>query len=162
MRHSVRSFTEENISNEELLFLVKAGMQAPSARNEQPWHFIQITDRDKLNQIADFHPYAKMASQAAAGILICGDRTLESSTGYIALDCAAATQNILLAAHDTGLGAVWIGVYPREERLAVMTDLFNLPQHIIAVSLVLLGHPATNPEAADRFIQDRLHLELWR
>ncbi len=160
-RRSVRSFLGKKIHKEDLLHIVKAGMQAPSARNFQPWHFITTTNRKILDKIPKVHPYAEMAEQAQAGILVCGDLDIESSVEYNALNCAAATQNILLAAHDMGLGAVWIGIHPRDQRKQAMKDMFALPETIIPVSLVLIGYPAEKSKPVDRFKKDRIHYEKW-
>jgi len=115
-RRSIRKYTNQTITDEQIELLIKAGMYAPSASNQQPWHFIVINKREILNKIRDVHPYAKMLSEAQLAILVCGDHDLELSKGYWVVDCSAATQNILLAAHGMGLGAVWLGVHPREER----------------------------------------------
>lgn len=136
-------------------------MQAPSARNFQPWHFVLVTKREILDKIPDVHPHAEMAKQAQAGILVCGDTEIEPSVEYNALNCAAATQNILLAAHDMGLGAVWIGIFPREPRLKAMKELFQLPETIVPISLVLLGYPAVNTTPANRFKKERVHYDMW-
>ena len=160
-RRSVRSFTKETVQKEDVRTLLKAAMQAPSARNFQPWHFVVISKREILDKIPQVHPYAEMARQAQAGILVCGDLQIEPSVEYNALNCAAATQNILLAAHDLGLGAVWIGIHPREQRKQAMTELFELPETIVPVSLVLLGHPAVKTTPVDRFKEERVHFDKW-
>ncbi len=136
-------------------------MQAPSARNFQPWHFVQITKREILDKIPQVHPYAEMARQAQAGILVCGDLDVEPSVEYNALNCAAATQNILLAARDAGLGAVWIGIHPREQRKQAITELFELPETIVPISLVLLGYPADESTPVKRFKEERVHKNKW-
>ncbi|MDX9694521.1 MAG: nitroreductase family protein [Bacteroidales bacterium] len=118
-RRSIRKYTDKKISDDQVQMLLKAGMYAPSARNQQPWHFLVINDKRTLNQLSEIHPYAKMLTEAQLSILVCGDETLELSTGYWVVDCSVATQNILLAAHGMGLGAVWLGLLhaKRESRL---------------------------------------------
>jgi len=111
-RRSIRQFTNEPISDELIELLLRAGMNAPSAANRQPWRFVIINDRETLNQITTFHHYSLMLHQAPIAILVCGDSERAYERGYLALDCSAATQNILLAAHSLGLGAVWLGIYP--------------------------------------------------
>jgi len=160
-RRSIRSFTERAVPDPDLQTLLKAAMQAPSARNEQPWHFVLVTKREILDKIPKVHPYAEMAKQARAGILVCGDTEIEPSREYNALNCAAATQNILLAAHDLNLGAVWIGIHPREQRKQAMTELFDLPESIVPISLVLMGYPAIITTPVNRFKGDRIHLNTW-
>lgn len=160
-RRSVRTFTDKKIRSDDLLYLIKAGMQAPSARNFQPWHFVLVNKGENLNKIPRLHPHAEMAKQAQAGILVCGDTEIEPSVEYNALNCSAATQNILLAAHDMDLGAVWIGIYPREPRIKAMKELFQLPETIVPISIVLLGYPAVKSTPANRFKEERIHYESW-
>jgi hypothetical protein len=97
----------------------------------------------------------------AGGYLVCGDITLEKHKGYWTLDCAAATENMLLAAHAKGLGAVWCGVYPTEDRVANLKRLLNLPENIVPFSLVPLGFPAEEKQAPDRFDGSRVHENRW-
>ena len=160
-RRSIRSFTEEEISTGDIEILLKAAMQAPSARNTQSWQFVVTTERQNLDQISEVHPYAAMSKEARLGILVCGDLELEPSLEYNALNCSAATQNILLAAHDIQLGGVWIGIHPRQERKNAMRSLFELPENIEPISLVLLGHPTVQATPANRFKKERIHFEKW-
>jgi nitroreductase len=160
-RRSVRDYTGDPVSEEDLLDLLRAGMQAPSARNEQPWHFVVIDDPELLHAIPVFHPYSKMLMQAPLAILVCSDRKLESKRASWLQDCSAATQNILLAAHAKGLGAVWLGIFPDSERVFGMQSLLNLPKEIRPVALIAVGYPATRPEPVDRFKPDRVHRNQW-
>lgn len=160
-RRSIRQFTDQPVEAEKVENLLRAAMQAPSAHNKQPWHFLIINDRNLLNQIADFHPYAKMLYKAPLALAVCGDLGQESNDRYLALNCAAATQNILLAAHGLNLGAVWIAVYPREERIKKIKLLLELPLHIIPISLVAVGYPAQKIEPEDRYDPKRVHVNRW-
>jgi nitroreductase len=160
-RRSVRVFRNDPVSRDTLRELVAAGMQAPSAGNQQPWQFVVVDDRRVIMRVPEFHPYAQMSETAPAAILVCGDMTLEQRKGYWVQDCAAATQNILLAAHAMGLGAVWTGVYPREERVAGAKKLFGLPDHVIPLSLIFVGYPAEFPPVENRFREDRVHWNGW-
>lgn len=160
-RRSIRKYTPEPVSDEIIKELLKAAMSAPSAGNEQPWHFIIIKDRDTLNIIPEFHPYAKTLEQAPAAILVCGDLNLERRKGYWVQDCSAATQNILIAAQAKGLGAVWLGIYPREERVSRLQNLLGIPLHVIPFSIVALGYPAEHKPPANRYKESRLHFERW-
>ncbi len=160
-RRSIRNFLDQPIEQEKIELLLRAGMQAPSAHNKQPWHFLIINERSLLNQIADFHPYAKMLYQAPLAIAVCGDLGLESNDRYLALNCAAATENILLAAHGLGLGAVWVAVYPREERIKKIKLLLELPLHIIPISLVAVGYPRQTVEAVNRYDPEKVHVNRW-
>ena len=160
-RRSIRKFLSQQVSEDLIESILQAGMQAPSARNYQPWQFIVTTEREILDKIPKVHPYAEMMYQATLAILVCGDLKLEKSIEYCALNCAAATQNMLLAAHDLGLGAVWLGVYPREERMAGLKNLFILPDHIIPISLISCGYPAEDIAPEDRFKPQRIHQNQW-
>lgn len=160
-RRSVRNFKPDLVSEGDLRDLLKAGMQAPSAKNEQPWHFIVIDDPALLHAIPEFHPYSKMLLEAPLAILVCSDLRLEVKPKSWVLDCSAATQNILLAAHAKGLGAVWLGIYPDAEREFGMKSLLALPEDIRAVALIAVGHPASQPEPVDRFDEKRVHYNKW-
>lgn len=149
------------ISRQEVNALLEAGMYAPSARNEQPWHFVVVTERELLNRLMDAHPYASMLAEAPLAILVCGDTDLEKSKGYWPVDCSAATQNILLAAHDRGFGSVWLGVYPRDERMEAIKSIFSLPANIQPFSLIALGYAAEDKEPPERFRPERIHLNGW-
>jgi nitroreductase len=160
-RRSVREYTGAPVSGEVVEELLRAGMQAPSARNLQPWHFVVATDRETLSAVPDYHPHASMVPGAAAAVLVCGDTSIQENPGYLAQDCSAATENILLEAVAQGLGAVWLGVYPRPERISWMRKLFGLPGNILPVSLISLGYPAEEPAEEDRFRPERVHLGVW-
>jgi len=160
-RRSIRKFKSKEIEEELIIKMLQAAMYAPSARNTQPWHFIVINDRKKLDEIPRLHPYADMCYEAPLAIMICGDLTLEKMEGYIAINCAAATQNLLLAAHDLGLGAVWLGVYPRKERMNALSKFFEIPENIIPVSLVAVGYPNESKSTPERFKPERIHYNKW-
>jgi nitroreductase len=160
-RRSIRKYTDRAVPDELVLQLLRAAMAAPSAGNEQAWQFIVIRDRALLDAIPKFHPYAAMLKYASVAVLVCGDLTLEKYKGYWVQDCSAATQNLLLAATAQGLGAVWTGVYPMEDRVAGMRRLLNLPEHVVPLSLVPLGFPAEQQGRADRFDQARIHHDRW-
>lgn len=160
-RRSIRKFTNQIIENEKIELILKAAMYAPSARNTQSWQFVVISDRKMLNAIIKVHPYSAMMTEASHAILVCGDKTLEPNEAYCNQNCSAATQNILLAAHALGIGSVWLGVYPREERMKGMIDLFGLPAEILPVSLIALGYPNEKAEQTERFKSKRIHFERW-
>ena len=160
-RRSIRKFTGEGVGEEIIEDLLKAAMAAPSSKNEQPWVFIVIDDRDLLQEVPRFHPYAEMTKTAPAAILVCADRRRFLSAEVWIQDCAAATQNILLAAHGRGLGAVWLGIYPRIERVKGIRSLLEIPIHIIPFSLVVFGHPAERKPPTNRFDASRVHRNRW-
>jgi len=160
-RRSVRKYQDRPVPPELLEQLLAAAMSAPSARNAQPWHFVVIDDRELLAEIPRINPNARMAAAAAAAILVCGDLKLEKSAGFWVVDCAAATENLLLAAHALGLGAVWTGIHPRQQRVEGFRRMLQLPENVVPHSLVPLGYPAEQPEAADRYRADRIHRNGW-
>ncbi len=161
-RRSIRKYKKDHhISDELVKFIHDAAMCAPSARNRQPWHFMITRQRDKLDSLAELHPYGKMLKDATMAVLVCGDINLEDRESYIVQDCSAATQNLLLAAHGVGLGGVWLGVYPRKERIEAMREIFQYPDNIIPVSLVSLGFPDEDKPRNSNFNPKRIHLEKW-
>jgi nitroreductase len=160
-RRSIRRYRDREISEEHLQLILKAGMQAPSAVNKQPWHFIVVQDHRILHRITQVHPHARMLDEAALGILVLGDTHLEHGPGYWAVDCGAATQNILLAAHGLGYGAVWLGIHPREERRMAFRELFDLPGYIQPFAMVSVGHPGETKAIEDRFKTERIHFNKW-
>ncbi len=160
-RRSVRDYTDEQVSETAIKTLLEAAMSAPSAGNQQPWQFIVINDRKLLDQIPNIHPYAKMLKKARLAILVCGDLEREKHKDFWVQDCSAATQNILIAARAIGLGAVWVGVHPREKRAEGIGELLKIPKQIIPFSLISIGCPAREQKAATRFDQKRIHYNYW-
>ncbi len=160
-RRSIRRYLDKPISIETMKEIISAGTSAPSAGNQQPWHFVVITDKDILKQVSDIHPHAKMARDAAVAIVVCGEPALEKHKGYWVQDCAACTQNILLAVHAKGLGAVWCGIYPREERAENFRRLLGIPEGVIPFALIPIGYPAEEKERIDRYREDRVHYNRW-
>ena len=160
-RRSVRRYEDRPVPEELVRKLLAAASSAPSARNQQPWQFVVIDDRQMLAEIAEVNPNAQMARRAPLAILVCGDLGLETLPGYWVVDCAAAVENMLLAAHALGLGAVWTGVYPRQERMDGLRRIARLPEGIMPHSLVVLGYPAEHPAPQDRFRPERVHRNGW-
>jgi nitroreductase len=157
----MRSFEDRPVPDDLVRDILAAGMTAPSAGNEQPWHFVVITDRTILDSIPDIHPYAAMSREAQVGILVCGDLSLEKYEGYWVQDCSAAAQNMLLAIHALGLGAVWTGVYPTEDRVKNFRELFELPENITPFAFIPMGYPVQKGRRLARFREDRVHHNKW-
>jgi nitroreductase len=160
-RRSIRKYESKAVEPEKIQKLLTAAMYAPSARNTQSWQYIVITERSILNAIMDAHPYAQMLAEATLAILVCGDRTLEPDEGYLNTNCSAATQNILLSAQALGLGSVWLGVYPRQERMNSLAGLFKLPEHVIPISLIAIGYPTEKKMDPGRYMPERVHYNKW-
>ena len=160
-RRSIRNFTGEPITEDQLEIILKAGFYAPSAHNKQPWHFIVVKDKEKIEAISQIHPYAKMAPSAGCIIMVCGDKDIEGQSGFIAEDCSAAIQNILLASHGIGLGAVWCALYPISMLTKNAKKIFNIPNNVIPVGMVVIGHKLRDRNASDRFKVERIHYDEW-
>jgi nitroreductase len=160
-RRSIRAYTAQAISDDLIKQLLEAAMNAPSASNRQPWHFVVVTERETLDALADLLPYGKMLKQAPLAIVVCGDRERQPMEGYWVQDCSAATENILLAAHAKGLGAVWLGVHPREERIQELSRLLSLPEQVPPLAVLSIGYPAEHKEPANRYDESRIHRDRW-
>ncbi len=161
-RRSIRKYTGEKIDRELLIGLVEAGMYAPSAHNQQPWHFIIMDDPAIFQRIQEFHPYSRMLKRAAAVILVAADLRHLKSEVFWPQDLAAATENILLAANALELGGVWLGVYPKTDLMGGLRELCCLPEYILPFSLISLGYPAEKPERPRRFHEERIDFNVWR
>ena len=158
-RRSIRRFHSNPVENEKVRMILEAAMAAPSANNSKPWHFIVVTERETLNRIAEVHPYAKMCYEATLAIAVCGDPAI--SELYWPQDCSAATQNILLAGTALGLGTVWLGVHPRDERKQPLKQVLGVPDDKEILSLVALGYPAEKKQPRTQFDPRRVHYEEW-
>lgn len=161
-RRSIRKYTKEAVPKELIDELLQAAMSAPSAGNEQPWHFVVIQDRKILDGIPKCHPHANFVTEAPAAIVVCAELQLAKwNKEWWPQDCSAATQNILIAAQAKGLGAVWVGVYPLEDRIQGLKALLGLPPDIIPLCIVPLGFPAENKPAGSRYQAPRIHYDHW-
>lgn len=164
-RRSIRKYTDQAISEGQAQWMLRAAAAAPSAGNEQPWEFLVITNRDKLKMVPEFQPYSRMLSGATLAILVVADPArvkYEDELRQLWIqDCSAATQNILLAAHSLGLGAVWLAVYPEPSRQNGMRELFCIPEEMVPFSMVSIGYPAEPKPAVDRYDETRIHREIW-
>jgi nitroreductase len=162
-RRSVRSFTGEAVAREDLMKILRAGMSAPSAVNIQPWSFVAVTKRETLDELCDRLPYAKMLDKAGTAIVVCGipDKDAAYSGKYWVMDCSAATENILLAAHALGLGAVWTAVHPDEEKVANVRKILSIPQNIIPLNVIPIGVPKGKGTVIDKFREENIHWEKW-
>ena len=160
-RRSVRSFAPRPVEPDAVDEMLRAAMQAPSAGNEQPWQFVVVDDRRILDAIPEISPYAPMCRVAPLAVLVCGDAREVRHEGYWVQDCSAATQNLLLAAHARGLGAVWTGVFPNDERVRAFRGLLGLPAEVVPMALVVVGYPTELAPAVDRFRPERVHRNGW-
>lgn len=159
-RTSIRAYTNQPVAADTVEILLKAGMAAPSAVNKQPWHFVVINERAKLDELAEANPRGgKMLKEAPLAIVVCGDltKTLDGKgQEFWIQDCSAATENILLAAHALGLGAVWTAGHPMEERMETLRATLKLPDTIVPLCTIVIGHPAENPDPKDKWIPENV------
>ncbi|HQH27669.1 MAG TPA: nitroreductase family protein [Oligoflexia bacterium] len=162
-RRSIRKYTGQPLTEDTLLEIVRAGMAAPSAFDERPWHFVLIQEKGTLSKLASAMEHCEMLREAGAGLLICGDEALEKAQGMQiwVQDCSACAENILLAAHALGLGAVWLAIYPIAERSSAVRKALQIPQEISPFALISLGYPAEQLGAEDRYDANRVHREQW-
>ena len=163
-RVSVREFTGEKISEAQLDTLLRAAMAAPSAINKQPWAFIVVTDEEKIARLGEALPYSRCSNHPAVAIIPCGDlsKAIEGEMAAFWInDVSAATENLLLAAHAMGLGAVWTGLHPDMNRAKMVQEMLGLPEHIIPLCVVPVGVPAEQPEVKDKYKPENIHYNNW-
>ncbi|MBE0476374.1 MAG: nitroreductase family protein [Coriobacteriia bacterium] len=160
-RRSIRRFTGEPVTEEHVEALLRAAMAAPSAGDQQPWRFVVMLDAGTRSAAAETSPYARMLPDAGLGILVAGELAAERHEGMWVQDCAAAVQNILLAAHALGLGAVWLGYHPRPERERAIAEVLGLPERVVPFAVVAVGHPAEEKPPAERYEPAYVHRERW-
>lgn len=160
-RRSIRKFLDKPVPSDIVREILEAAMFAPSAGNEQPWQFIVFDDRKFLDEVPRICATASMCRQAPLAILVCADSSLEKYPGFWVEDCSAATENLLLAAHALGLGAVWTGIYPLKDRVEAFRRRLSLPEEITPFALVALGYPNEAPAAPRRYREERVHYSEW-
>lgn len=163
-RYSVREYTGEEIKEEDLELIVRAGMAAPTAVNTQPWSFIIVTDREILKRLCTELPYAKMLDKAAAAVIVCGipDKNAQFSKDFWMIDCSAASENILLAVHALGYGAVWTAVYPEEDRIGSVRRICMIPHNVVPFNVIPVGVPVRrSPSPLDKTKKENIHRNTW-
>jgi len=162
-RRSIRAYRQQDVADDFVRDLLEAAMAAPSAVAKDPWAFVVVRDRSVLSKIAEGLPNGTMLRDAALGIVVCGDlqRAHDGQLSYLLQDCSAAIENLLLAANGLGLGACWLGVRPREERVKHIRSLLNIPDPVIPMSAIAVGWPAESPGPRTRYREDAVHHETW-
>jgi len=162
-RRSVRVYAPGDVSDAQVQSLLEAAMAAPSAVAKDPWRFVVIRDPRMLTRIADALPNGKMLATAPLGIVVCGDLDAahDRQLSYLLQDCSAAIENLLLAVHALGLGACWLGVHPREDRIRKLSQLLGLPLNVIPVAAIAIGHPGEVKEPRTRYQAAYVHREKW-
>jgi nitroreductase len=162
-RRSIRLYSPEAVSDAVVQKLLEAAMAAPSAAAKDPWRFVVVRNRQTLAEIVAALPNGQMLAGAALGIAVCGELPAahDQQLSYLLQDCSAAIENLLLAAHILGLGACWLGVHPREQRMNALKKILSLPTSVIPVACIAIGHPAEAKEPRTRFNRDYVHSEHW-
>jgi len=160
-RRSIRRYTGEPVTDEQVERLLRAAMAAPSAGNQQPWSFVVVRDRETLDAVPAFQPYAAMMPKAPVALVVCGHPKGCKWPQMWAQDCAAATENVLIEAAALGLGAVWLGVHPLEEREAGLRALLGIPADVVPFAIVPVGNPAEGKGPSERYDPARVHSERW-
>jgi len=162
-RKSVRNFTGETVGRDVLEKIVRAGMAAPTAVNRQPWSFVIVTDRKTLDTLNDALPYAKMLKKAGAAVIVCAipGKAFENSTEFAVIDSTCASENILLAAEAFGLGAVWTAAYPYKDRMDIVRKTLNIPENVIPLNVIPIGHPTGTDRPKDKYRPENVHWEKW-
>jgi nitroreductase len=157
-RTSVRSYERGKIEQRDFDIILKAAMAAPSAKNVQPWAFIIVDDYEALDSLADKLPYAKMLREASAAIIVCGKKDPED---FWIMDCSAATENILLAVQDLGLGAVWTAVYPDKKRVDAVRKAFSIPSEFVPLNVIPIGKPKGETQPKNKYDAGKIHINKW-
>lgn len=155
-RVSIRKYTDQPIEKEKIELLLKAAFAAPSARNQQPWEYYVVSDKEKIRQLADASPYTAPAGRAPVVFVPCY-RTDIPAPEYPQIDLSASVENLLLEADELGLGAVWMGIAPIEDRMKKVEEILDIPEGLRAFALVSCGYPAENRIWKDRFDPSRVH-----
>ena len=164
-RKSVRKFdVTKKVEEEKVEKILRAAMCAPSAMDKRPWEFVVVRDPAQLKQLGERLPYSRCGDGAQLAIVVCGneDNGLPGrGKEYWIHDCSAASMNLLLAAHGLGLGAVWTGVYPGEDRVAVVREVLSVPEGYAPLNVIPLGYPAENPTLKDKWNPAKVHHDKW-
>ena len=160
-RHSVRRFRDEKVSDEKIENLLKAGMQAPSACNAQPWEFIVVSKAEDKQAISEMHQFAKPAANASHLIITLGNLNESKVHGMIEQDLGACNENILLQATREGLGAVWLGFLPIEDRVLKLKEYLDIPDYCIPFSVICVGYPARDGEVKLRYDESKVHFDRY-
>lgn len=162
-RRSIRVYAPGEVSEEQVQKMLAAAMAAPSAAAKNPWHFVVVRDQQTLARIAAALPHGQMLATAALGIVVCGDLEVahDNQPSYLLQDCAAAIENLLLAAQILGLGACWLGVHPRAERIKAIRQILSLPASVIPVAGISLGYAGESKEPRATYNPKCVHFETW-
>lgn len=163
-RTSVRAYSDKEVGSEQIDTLLRAAMAAPTAGNKQPWRFVVINDKATLNAISENFHTMTMAKDASVAVIMCGDVTATfdgDGRDYWIQDVSASSENLLLAAHAMGLGAVWCGIYPQMSRVEQFSEMLHLPENIIPMACICIGYPAGETTPKDKWKPEYIHYNTW-
>jgi nitroreductase len=160
-RRSTRNFKPDAVGEEKIERLLRAAMNAPSASNEQPWHFLVTRDKAVLQELNRVHPIPGGLLGAPVAIVVCADPGLAKEKGFWIEDCSAAVMNILIEAEEIGLGSVWLGLHPDKTRVDAVRRVLGIPEEIVPFAIVPTGYSNEVRGSVDRYQVDRVHHERW-
>lgn len=160
-RRSIRSYTDKNISKQDMDLILKAAMYAPTARNLQYWRFLVIQDKANMAKLEKIQPYNTLLNSANAAIIVCSDMENEVAQKYYMQDCGASIQNIMLAATSLGIGSITLGLYPNADQVTAIKEQFNIPENVAPIGIVALGYPNEEKPDPERFDEAKIHYEKW-
>ena len=155
-RVSIRKYQDRPVEKEKIEAILRAAMQAPSAGNQQPWEFYVVTDKEKLRALAGTSPYARVTDQAPIAIVPVYRKDCVLPM-YAEIDLSIAMENMWLETDAQGLGGVWLGIAPLEDRMKAVEEVLDIPEHLRAFAIFPLGYPAEEREQQDRFDESRIH-----
>ena len=164
-RKSVRHFTNRAVTKDQLNQILRAGMSAPSAMNQQPWEFFVITDHKTLLELSKGLTSTPMLDKISAAIIVCGNTDKKeklNEAAYWILDCSAASENILLAVEALGLGTVWTAVYPDNNKISFVRKTLRIPYNYIPLNCIPIGYPTGEDKPKDKFKPEKIHWNQWK
>ncbi len=165
-RASVRSYSDQPVDTLTIGKILRAGMAAPTAANQQPWQFVVITDQSLKDSITSAFEYTKMVEHCSFAVVVCGDmdNLFQGDIpdgGFWVEDCSAASENMLLAAHALGVGGVWCGIYPLKDREERLRDILKLPAHLTPLNVMAFGYPAAPVAPKDKWAPAKIHYNAF-
>lgn len=158
-RKSVRKYSDKKVEQEKIDTILKAAMSAPSGMNKQPWEILVITDKSKLEKIAEIAPNASYSAHSQLAMIVCGNKDI--SDKFWIQDCSAMSENILLAVEALELGAVWCAVFPFEDKIEAIKNLFGLPENIIPLNIIPIGYPLNDENPKEKYDAKKIHTNNW-
>jgi len=163
-RKSIRKYTGKPVSAQDLDLIIRAGMAAPCSYDKRCWFFVIVNDQLTLEKLAEGLPHAKMILSSKQAIVVCADLNLShggNEVPYWIQDCSATIENMLIAAESLGLGACWTGTHPRPERVKFVQENLGMPEHVVPLSVIAVGHPAGEEKPKDKFDSTRIFINKW-